>query len=233
MTILPYGDQALLINFEQCIDPEVNSQVVALSEALQNTRGITFQIPAYCSLTVGFDPELTSVDLITRQIGQWTPKASPDVQQRILSIPICYEPPFGPDLHEVSQLTGMSAEEVIELHQSITYRVYMLGFIAGFAYLGKLPQALYCPRKGSPRKKVPKGAVGLAGHQTGIYPTEAPGGWQLIGQTPVSIFTPEQESPTLFRAGDQVKFERINKQQYEEITRAIASGNYKIPISHG
>ena len=238
MIYMPYGDSAMLINFEQKIDAAINQKVMSLHHALQvsGIDGITFLIPAYCSITIGFDKQTTSFEMLKNTIGSF---ASEEVNHlsstssRLVHIPVCYESPFKLDMLDVMEHTQLSRKTIISLHTSITLRVYMLGFVAGFAYMGKLPKVLQCPRKAEPRLKVPKGAVGLAGLQTGIYPVEAPGGWQVIGQTPLKMFDHDQPSPSLLQPGDQVQFKAIDKHEYQEIEKLISVGEFELEVTHG
>lgn len=206
MTIQPFGDRALLINWEQRIDPELNATVQAWQQAIEQAaiKGVAYSIPAYCSLTVVFNPLQIAFRTLAEQIQAIEiPGQSIRHTGRTLEIPVDYN---GADLPEVAQRTGLSEAEVIELHTNRPYRVYLIGFLPGFPYLGPLPEALHCPRKQTPRQSVPAGAVGLAGAQTGIYPFEAPGGWQIIGQTPLKVFDAEAQDPFLLRPGDTVIF---------------------------
>lgn len=235
MIYMPYGDSALLINFEQKIDAEINQNVIALHRALEvsGIPGITFLIPAYCSITIGFDNEITSFEELKAIIDSFAKEEMnqpTDSLTRIVKIPVCYESPFKLDMLDVMEHTQLSRKNIISLHTSITFRVYMLGFVAGFAYMGKLPKALQCSRKDNPRLKVPEGAVGLAGLQTGIYPTEAPGGWQIIGRTPLKMFDHDQPSPSLLQPGDQVQFKAIDKQKFYEIEKLQSVGEYKLEV---
>ena len=234
MIILPYGESALLVNFEQKIDEAVNARVIRLHQALQNIAGIRYTIPAYASLTVGFDSQQVSADELREliySINLQDKNAGTEGERYV--IPVCYEGDFAPDMQEVSELTGLEKPEIISLHTGTPYRVFMLGFIAGFAYLGSLPEALQCPRKQSPRKQVPQGAVGLAGFQTGIYPTDAPGGWQLIGQTPIKTFDPKAKVPVKLQPGDQVRFKAISQAEFESISDSVKFGTYEWEVLHG
>jgi inhibitor of KinA len=237
MIYLPYGDSAMLINFEQKIDAEINQNVMALHRAMEvsGISGITFLIPAYCSITIGFDNKTTSFQILKNTIDSFAKEEMNQVSHssaRLVKIPVCYESPFKLDMLDVMEHTQLSRKNIISLHTSHTFRVYMLGFVAGFAYMGKLPKALQCPRKAVPRLKVPEGAVGLAGLQTGIYPTEAPGGWQIIGQTPLKMFDHDQPSPSLLQPGDQVQFKTIDKQEFYEIEKLQSVGEYKLEVTH-
>jgi len=211
MNIQPFSERALLVNFEQRIAPEVNDHVVQLARALEEAgiSGVQYLIPAYCSLTVGYAPEITDYDTLSAQIEQLQEAAQKEEARmpRRVAIPVSYADEYALDKEAVIQRTGLPWEEVIRLHASQVYRVYMLGFLPGFPYLGTLPQALYCPRRATPRRRVPGWSVGLAGLQTGIYPFEAPGGWQVIGRAAIPVFDAERKDPFLLRAGDEVVFE--------------------------
>ena len=234
MIILDYGESALLVNFEQRVDAAINERVIHLHQELTETPGVTYTIPAYASLTVGFDADQISAEALKELI--YAIKLSDKQNQsagKTYVIPVCYEGVFAPDMAEVSELTGLDKEKIIELHTSSTYRVFMIGFVAGFAYLGTLPEQLQCPRKQTPRKVVPRGAVGLAGFQTGIYPTDAPGGRQLIGQSPVKTFDPLADMPVVLQPGDQVKFKAISVAAFEDISDSIRFGTYEWEVQHG
>ena len=237
MTIQPYGDSAVLINFEQKIDESINTEVIVLHQALRDVSlpEITFYIPAYCSLTVGFDADRITYDELYQKIKHITAHSSADTIQkksRILSIPVCYDPVFALDMDAITEQTGLSVQEIIEMHTNTTFRVYMLGFLPGFTYMGKLPEALHCSRKPKPRLQVPAQAVGLAGYQTGIYPSEAPGGWQIIGKTPLPLFHAEEAAPFLFRPGDRVNFRAISFNDFQHIENDVASDNFNPDTSY-
>ncbi|GAB5522158.1 MAG: 5-oxoprolinase subunit PxpB [Roseivirga sp.] len=234
MIILPYGDSALLINLDQRIDEVVNAQVISLDEAIRHLPQVTYTIPAYCSLTVGFDPELINFNTLKDLIATLNLKQGKTSEaKQTYHIPVCYEGTYAPDMEAVMEFTGLTKEEIIAKHTEVPFRVFMIGFVAGFAYLGSLPKALYCPRRTDPRKLVQEGAVGLAGYQTGIYPTDAPGGWQLVGKTPVPTFRPSEAVPALLKPGDYVQFRPISAEEYESIESDIKSGTYRQEVSHG
>lgn len=206
MKILPFGDRALLINWEQRIDPAINSEVLAWAQAIRqaNIRGVAYTIPAYCSLTVVFNPLRIAYSALARKIRHLEVNSySTESTGRTFEVTVRYD---GADLPEVSKRTGLTKPEIIDLHSNRPYLVYMIGFLPGFPYLGPLPKALHCPRKSTPRQSVPAGAVGLAGAQTGIYPFKAPGGWQIIGQTQRPVFDAGAEDPFLLHPGDTVIF---------------------------
>jgi len=221
MNIVPYGDHALLIKFENKIDFEVNQKVISLSNFLIETspNGFRYCIPAYCSLTVVYDPLVTNFAKLRSKIESIDIKNEKKnvIKSRIINIPVCYQKNYAPDLETFARSKSKSVEEIISLHSSKLYHVYMLGFLPGFAYLGKTDESIKAERRASPRLKVPAGSVGLAGLQTAIYPYESPGGWQLIGKTPIKPFNEVKENPFLFQVGDQVKFREIGADEYKAI----------------
>jgi len=217
--ILPLGDQAAVVQFGNEISREVNLRSISLSEYLSANPfpGYVESIPAYASTTVFYDviavrDEFDSyatafaalVDVLRSALAKISASEAQD--RPTIEIPTIFDEKSGPDLESVAHVCGISSDEVIEIFTSSQYRVYMVGFLPGFAYMGEVDERLAVPRKPQPRQAVPKGSVGIAGRQTGIYPLESPGGWQLIGRTDVELFTPQKESPTLFHPGDQVRF---------------------------
>lgn len=220
LTIRPYGDQALLVELVPRIDPATNNAVVALARTLAAAAvpGLGAVTPAYCSLTVAYDPAVLPYPEAAQLVTALNDSVvASEKDGRLLRVPVCYEADLAPDLAEVAAHTGLTAAEVVRLHTSTEFRVYLLGFLPGFAYLGRLPEALHCPRKATPRLRVPAQAVGLAGLQTGIYPVEAPGGWQLIGRTPLPVFAPERAEPFLFRPGDRVRFYAVSEAEFARL----------------
>ncbi|MFK7937207.1 MAG: 5-oxoprolinase subunit PxpB [Saprospiraceae bacterium] len=210
MTFHSFGDRALLINFSQGIDNQINTQVIRFNQAVQNAtiKGVKYTIPAYCSLTIGYDPQLTNYDDLVEILQQIKLPDTVETESRLIEIPVSYAPADALDMKEVSRQTGLTPEEIIDLHTSKIYRVFMLGFLPGFPYLGTVDERLKVSRKQNPRLRVPPNAVGLAGLQTGIYPSAAPGGWQIIGRAMIDVFDDKKEHPFLLRAGDRVKFIR-------------------------
>lgn len=214
MRIEPLGDSALLIELGHAIDDATHSRVRAAFEILSRQPGLRDIVPAYTTVAVHYEPLLFAGDAVlpydaVRQIvaaalADLPDGASPD--GRVMEIPVRYGGSDGPDLNHVSRHTGLTPAEIISLHAAATYTVYMIGFTPGFPYLGGLPARLATPRRATPRQSVPAGSVGIAGSQTGIYPLETPGGWQLIGRTDERLFRPELDPPTLLRIGDRVRF---------------------------
>jgi inhibitor of KinA len=221
--ILPSGDSSVNVEFEERIDPTVNARVIVLAGAIEAQRfeGIRDIVPAYRSVTVHFDPVRTDVNRLFEFLARESPRPAPrvPVEQAPVRIPVCYGGQFGPDLGIVAELAGVSEDEVVARHLAVRYRVFMLGFVPGFAYLGSVDPRIAVARRATPRVSVPQGAVGLAGEQTGIYPIETPGGWQLIGRTPVRPFDLSRSEPFLLQPGDMVEFYRIETGEYAHAVR--------------
>jgi KipI family sensor histidine kinase inhibitor len=218
------SDQSLLIYLDQQITLEAHEHVRRLLRLLelQPIAGVRNLHPAYCSVLVKFDPLTCRHDDLEKILMQYLVRLQTiDLPKpRDIEIPVCYGGEHGPDLMDVGALHKMTPEQVIELHSSATYHVYFLGFVPGFAYLGELPSALVTPRLPTPRRLVPRGSVGIAGHQTGVYPFITPGGWRLLGRTPLSIFQPDRDELSLLSIGDTVRFMPISPQQFSAMERA-------------
>lgn len=220
----PASDQSLLIHFGQQITPEAHQRVRKLLRLLEQKpiAGVRNLNPAYCSILVTFDAlQLSHAELegilrryIQRSDALRIPKG------RELKIPTCYGGQFGPDLNEVASQHGLTPAQAIELHASVTYTVYFLGFVPGFAYLGELPEALATPRLDSPRRSTPPGSVGIAGSQTGVYPFATPGGWRLIGRTPIAMFRPDRKAMSFVAIGDRVRFTPISAARFAALEKA-------------
>jgi inhibitor of KinA len=217
------SDQSLLIYFGQQITQDAHQRVRKLLRLLEREpiAGVRNLSPAYFSILVSFDASrLNHGDLeeilrgyIHRLDAMHIPKG------RELKIPTCYGGEFGPDLNDVASLHGLTPAQVIELHASVTYVVYFLGFVPGFAYLGELPEALATPRLDSPRRSTPPGSVGIAGNQTGVYPFATPGGWRLIGRTPIAMFRPNRKAKSFLAIGDRVRFTPISSARFAALER--------------
>lgn len=233
MHFSPFGRNGLLINFDQKIEPEINEQVIAWSKTIENSKiqGIQFITPAYCSITIGFDLEKTSFSKLKDKIRTLPISSSefkPYKTYKKFNIPVCYETPYSIDLQEVNTQTTLTSSEIIKIHTSTLFRVFMIGFLPGFPYLGTLPDSLRCTRKNTPRLRVPKESVAIAGQQTGIYPSEAPGGWQIIGRTPIPIFDVQKENPFLLEAGDHVQFQSISSADFTLIEKDYQNGSFDL-----
>ncbi len=223
MKFLVAGDSAVIAEFGNEISEEVNARVVALDRALRARAlsGVVETVPTYRSLLVNYDPLVVSLSKIKKTLTALSLESASSTagQGRVVEVPVCYGGEFGEDLPDVAKHTGLSEQEVIARHSSTTYLVYMLGFLPGFAYLGGMDKALATPRLPSPRAKIPARSVGIGGEQTGIYPLASPGGWRLIGSTPIKPYDPSREEPILFKAGDRVKFVPIGADEYRAIER--------------
>ena len=210
----PASDQSLLIYFGDRITLEANQHVRKLLALLvsEPVPGIRNLHPAYCSLLVDFDALKLSHSELEEILRGYLDRLEdvPLAKQREIEIPTCYGGEFGPDLNDVAALHGLTPAQAIELHASVTYLVYFLGFVPGFAYLGELPEGLATPRLDAPRRSVPAGSVGIAGNQTGVYPFATPGGWRLIGRTPIAMFRPDRTNMSLLSIGDRVRFTPIS-----------------------
>ncbi|MEQ1878804.1 MAG: 5-oxoprolinase subunit PxpB [Bdellovibrionia bacterium] len=226
MKLKQASDRAILLDFssEQLASPDaLAARVRAWFHCLQNSHdlGLTSVQPAYSTILVKYDPLTFDPDSLCEKLQSLSKKI---ISQntvplaREVRVPVCYEAPYAPDLETVARSTGLSPSEIIKRHSSAVYSVYFLGFMPGFAYLGGLPPELSTPRLSTPRRLVPKGSVGIAGSQTGVYPVESPGGWQIIGRTPANLFDATRENPALLGIGDRVHFEAITSDEFERLS---------------
>lgn len=220
----PMGDQALIVEFGDRVDPALSAQIAALARRLREARlvGVLDIVPAYSTLALHYDPAAIGAgtspyEALVETIGPWLNSQTVEMPLpgRVIEIPVCYGGAFGEDLEALARSHGLAVDEVIAIHSAADYYVHMLGFVPGFAYLGGLDARLATPRRDSPRARVPAGSVGIAGEQTGIYPLDTPGGWQIIGRTPLQLFKPDTSPPSLLNAGDTVRFVPISAQEFE------------------
>jgi len=228
---VPFGDRALVVELGSGISPEVNRRVHAMHDAVSNAKllGVGECVPTYRSLLITYDPiKLSSKKLVSavkdleKTLATYTSKR----RQRKAIIPVVYGGDFGPDLSKVTKYHNLKEKDVIRIHSEHEYMVYMIGFIAGFPYLGELPDKIATPRLETPRFRVPEGSVGIAEKQTGIYPREAPGGWQIIGRTPVRLFDPTWHPPALLQPSDLVKFKPVTIIEFQQIQATVSRGDY-------
>lgn len=228
--IVPEGDLAVLVEFENEISPACNGKVAALQKCIKeaNWKGIVETIPAFRSLLIYYNPLQISYRKLVAKIKKATKHLEnmDNQSKRIIQIPVCYGGTYGVDLKDVAEHTGLSEEEVIAIHSGTDYLIYMIGFLPGFPYLGGMDKRLETPRLQDPRTAIPAGAVGIGGEQTGIYPLASPGGWRLIGQTPLRLFDRERENPILYRTGDYIRFVPVTEEAYKRIAKQIETGNF-------
>ncbi|MGE3178039.1 MAG: 5-oxoprolinase subunit PxpB [Vicinamibacterales bacterium] len=225
--VVPAGDTAFLVEFPARMDAAISACVIALWHDLRERRipGVRDLVPAYATLAVYFDPLRTDVPALVALLERAAAAAGSAAEgsaaapavRPIHRIPVCYGGELGPDLEEIAAETGLSRDEVIRAHAGATYRVFMLGFMPGFAYMGEVDRRIAAPRRPTPRLKVPAGSVGIAGRQTGIYPMASPGGWRLVGRTPVRPFLPGRDPAFLFQAGDAVQFVPVALERFHEL----------------
>ena len=222
-TMHPVGDSALLAAFTQRIAPEIGAAVAALNARVQAAEipGVGETVPAFASLMITYDPLVTDYETVAAALQKLAevPDAGGTAESgKLVTIPVCYGGDFGPDLPCVAKHAGLTEQEVIALHAGRDYRIYMLGFLPGFPYLGGLDERLFTPRLPTPRTAIPAGAVGIGGEQTGIYPIASPGGWQLIGRTPLKLFDPA--AGTLpYAAGDSIRFTPITRAEFDALAQ--------------
>lgn len=223
--ILPLGDAGFLVEFGDSIDLAVNDRVVSFARAVERARvpGVVEVVPAYRSAAVYVDPVETDLASLREALGTLAGNLpmDPADRRRIVTIPVLYGGEAGPDLPALAERAGLSVEEAITLHASVEYRVYMLGFSPGFPYLGTVPDAIAAPRLPEPRINVPAGSVGIAGRQTGIYPQDSPGGWRVIGRTPLVLYDPARTEPFLLEPGDRVRFVPIDRREFDRVKEEL------------
>jgi KipI family sensor histidine kinase inhibitor len=217
------GDRGLLVEYGDIIDPDVNNKVRSMAMVMEQDppQGVIEVIPTYRSLLIMYDPCGTNpaklqktLNTLEDRLGEI--KIPPPAT---VEIPVCYGGEFGPDIAYVAESNHLTVAEVVELHCRPAYLIYMVGFTPGFPFLGGLSDKLHTPRLETPRTFVPEGSVGIANNQTGIYPVASPGGWQLIGRTPVKLFAPGRRDPFLYQAGDRIKFSPISAEEYKRISK--------------
>lgn len=233
MTYKPYGESAILIEWPQLISKEILQDIrffVAEIE-LKNDKDILELNFIYCSLLIIYNSKNSCFSEIKHTLESLYENefaVTVKSEKTLWQIPVCYDSAFGIDLAYLSSEKKLSVEKIISLHSSVDYTVYGIGFLPGFLYLGGLSEKLYFPRRNSPRLAVPKGAVAIGGTQTGIYPQSSPGGWHIIGNTPISLFDVKKETPSVIIPGDEIRFNPITKEEFEVIKIAQEAGNYKL-----
>ena len=228
------GDCAVCVEFGNEISPEINRKIRAFKIAVEKEgiEGIVETVPTYRSLLVVYKPEVIRFKELTEKF-EAIMGAMDTIQippPTVIEIPVLYGGEMGPDIENVASHNGKTVEEVLKIHTSEEYLIYMLGFIAGFPYLGGMSKEIATPRLKSPRVKIEGGSVGIAGEQTGVYPVASPGGWQLIGRTPLKLYDSEREKPVLLEAGQYIKFRSVTEDEYKKIEKQVEDGTYSYVI---
>lgn len=230
------GDRSILLQWDFGIDREKLYWLLRVKQGLekllikQDVEIINTYNSILISYIIGIEDAYTSLEQVKQyDFNGVDEEVKPS---RIYSIPVCYDPEFAPDLNYVATRNNLKTTELISLHTAPVYTLFFIGFLPGFLYLGGMDERLSCPRKEEPRKRIEKGAVGIAGNQTGIYPNSSPGGWQIIGNCPLSFFDPAQEIPSPFNPGDQISFEAVSRKEYDHIKSMVEAGQYILKPKH-
>lgn len=225
---VPMGDRALVMEFGDAADPQLSSRIAAIARRMRASppAGVLDIVPTYTTLAVHYDPAAVEdadspYDALAGQLESWLRGGSGEAAAagRSIDIPVCYGGEFGEDLEALARRHGLTQGEIIRLHSEPRYHVHMLGFVPGFAYLGGLDPRLATPRRDAPRPRVPAGSVAIGGSQTGVFPLATPGGWHLIGRTPLRLFRAEAEPPCLLNAGDSVRFVPVGAERFAALAR--------------
>ena len=216
------GDSGLLVEYGEGIAPDINRKVrsVAIALAKNLPPGVREIVPSYRSILICYDPMTIGPVPLKSALSDLEDRLA-EVEipaPQLVELPVCYGGQFGPDLERVAGSNQLSPQEVVDLHSGVDYPIYMVGFTPGFPFLGGLPKALHTPRLATPRSRVPKGSVGIANAQTGVYPVACPGGWQLIGRTPLDLFTPHSPNPVAYAAGDRIRFTPISPDEFRRLS---------------
>jgi inhibitor of KinA len=228
---LPSGDTALVVEFGEHVDRRVSGLVLALAERIEAAAlsGVVELVPTFRSLMVHYEPSVLPHDELKARLTPMLDGLEPAERPgRLWRIPACYEESLGPDLADVARQTGLTMAQVAERHSALTYHVYMVGFLPGFAYMGDVPAELQLPRRTDPRVSVPRGSIAIATTMTAVYPLESPGGWHLIGRTPVPLWDLTRDPPALLAPGDQVVFHPISLQEHDAIADRVRAGGFQL-----
>ena len=229
---LPAGDTALVVEFGDRIDRLLSNRVLRLSALVRAAQlpGVIETVPTFRSLMVHYDPFATDSGSLTNAIENLLDNERSEATPITLwHVPACYAASHAPDLADVAQRTGLGTEEIVGLHSKTQFHIYMIGFVPGFPYMGELPAPLVLPRRADPRVRVPAGSIAIATNMTAIYPLESPGGWHLIGSTPIRLFDLRRSRPALLSAGDAVRFEPVSVREFDAIRAAVAADAYQVP----
>lgn len=231
--IFACGECAVTVEFSRDMDPRAGETAVMLAEKLRQRKAVEIYeiIPTYRSVTICYDPLAISYKELKHLVASCVRRPEFAAQRRVVRrfrIPVCYGGRFGVDLAYVAQKTGMDMREVVRRHISREYPINMIGFLPGFPYLSGMDESIAVPRLENPRELIPAGSVGIGGKQTGVYPIASPGGWRLIGRTPVRLYDPHRDPPILYSAGDRIRFYPVSEQEYDVIEAAVTAGSYTV-----
>jgi len=228
--VISGGDTMLVVEFGSSIERGLSERILALAAEIETAAlaGVVEVVPTFRSLAVHYDPLATAADILAPRIAGILGSVRPSpLRSRTIALPVCYAGEFGLDLDAVAARTGLSPADIIDRHGATAYHAYMLGFLPGFAYLGDLDPAIRLPRRETPRLAVPAGSVAIATSLTAVYPCESPGGWHVIGRTPVRLFEPDRPMPALIAPGDRVRFVPVSLDDYGRLARLCAEGRYR------
>lgn len=235
MNIMITSDTSISVEFGSKIHPSIQEKVTRLKALIKMEKipGMIETIPAFASLMIIYDPCILSFQELVTILEDLNGRDMKIIKtpKRIIEIPVCYGEEYGADFKQVLEYTQLSRKEFIRRHSAKPYLIYMMGFLPGFAYLGGLDESIKVPRLQQPRTRIEAGSVGIGGEQTGIYPVDSPGGWQLIGKTPMKLYDSEREQPFLYQAGDYIRFVSVDEERYKEIETEVLTGRYHCNIT--
>ncbi|MDT0555067.1 5-oxoprolinase subunit PxpB [Patiriisocius hiemis] len=230
--IQPFGDAAILLSWEQKIDEVLHVEIIKYDALLhqQYSKEILETVVSYASIAVYLKKGVSPISFIEvlKRLSIVSTKTASSQKKVVCKIPVCYHNSFGLDIEELANSSGLSVSEVVKIHTSPLYRVYFIGFLPGFPYLGGLDKRLYTPRKETPRSVIEAGSVAIGGEQTGIYPVNSPGGWNIIGKTPLQLFNPSKDHITLFKAGDYIQFYEVSLTEFNDILLQVESNTFTV-----
>ncbi|WP_377887316.1 5-oxoprolinase subunit PxpB [Alkalihalobacillus sp. R86527] len=231
ITFHPLGEAAVKLSYSEEVSPSLTSRIQAFCRELAslNIDGISEWVPAYDSITIYYEPWVLTYAEITEILENITAVATEESQRKVIvTIPTLYGGEYGPDLEELANQKGMQRDDIIHIHTNEDYLVNMIGFLPGFPYLSGLDERIAASRLDTPRQKVPAGSVGIAEAQTGVYPIESPGGWNIIGRTPLRLFQPKRDVPFLLNQGDYLRFQPVTEKEFEHILKEVEKGSYEV-----
>ncbi|RAV29294.1 5-oxoprolinase subunit PxpB [Sinomicrobium soli] len=229
ISIIPFGPGAILVTWPPRIEEGILEDIILFGRVIADRlEKACEQVPAYHSLLLVFDEAVNTAEISDRLSGLYGSMDRKPLERRLWRIPVCYHPGFAPDMALLSERKGISPEEIVKRHTRATYTVYGIGFLPGFMYLGGLDESLVTPRRNEPRQKVSRGAVGIGGRQTGIYPQQSPGGWNIIGNSPVQLFDPLKKKPCPVGIADKVRFYEISREEHELLEIEVSAGVHKL-----